>query len=250
MNSDMENSNSSSSDSEMSVDIPIKNKKQQSKQSSISQKVKSKTTENIKSKNKNIEEKDEESKNIEDNDNFIVDEEVNDDEITSGKKKLTINEILSELKIVCDNETSKEKELDLLYKQEKALKKELAAYRRHKTRILNKFFNGNVKKAYEIEIIKEKKEKKQKNKRVIKKTPVPNILKQFLNLNDDDLYTRSEIYSLLNNKFKELGLKTGQVITLDKSTAAFLQKEEGYTITFKNFLSFISSYYVDLSEQI
>jgi hypothetical protein len=95
-----------------------------------------------------------------------------------------------------------------------------------------------------------KKALKRKNKRKVnkdsgfnKELDVPKILSKFFNIEEDVKMTRPKVMSMLNNKFKELGLKNGQITTLDEKTALLLGKEPGRVIQFTGFQSFLKEFY-------
>lgn len=95
-----------------------------------------------------------------------------------------------------------------------------------------------------------KKALKRKNKRKVnkdsgfnKELDVPKILSKFFNIDEDVKMTRPKVMSMLNNKFKELGLKNGQITTLDEKTALLLGKEPGRVIQFTGFQSFLKEFY-------
>ena len=102
-------------------------------------------------------------------------------------------------------------------------------------------------KANEDAINKARKEKKKRTNTtrtgILAPLPVPSVLTKFLNIPDDSIYDRTKVMSLLSNKFKDLGLKNGQVTTLDKKTAKIFGLEEGHKIEFKQFHSFLKSIY-------
>jgi len=56
--------------------------------------------------------------------------------------------------------------------------------------------------------------------------------------------------SLLNDKFKQDGLKKGQITTLDKNTAKSLGKEENREIKFTGFQSFLKEFYDEFLQQV
>ena len=95
-----------------------------------------------------------------------------------------------------------------------------------------------------------KKALKRKNKRkgnkdggFNKELDVPKVLLKFFNLSEDVKMTRPKVMSMLNNKFKELGLKNGQLTTLNETTALALGKDPGRVIQFTGFQSFLKEFY-------
>ncbi len=96
-----------------------------------------------------------------------------------------------------------------------------------------------------------------------KKAPVPEILRKYLGLEDDEEYSRPEITNLLNTKFKEAGLykvrketnESGKerdikVIVLDKSTAKKLGRTTDEEIRSKDIQTFIKTFYTNESQAV
>jgi hypothetical protein len=77
-----------------------------------------------------------------------------------------------------------------------------------------------------------------------KEVPVPEILINFLNL-DSTILSRPKVGSLLTQKFKELGLKTGQYIQLDKDTINKLELDDSYLEPIKQtyFQTLLATFY-------
>lgn len=76
--------------------------------------------------------------------------------------------------------------------------------------------------------------------------PVPEVLMSFLGLEEGTMLSRPQVMSKLNNKFNSLGLKQGQITTIDKKTtqALKLSKEwEGKEIKFGEFQTFLATFY-------
>jgi hypothetical protein len=79
-----------------------------------------------------------------------------------------------------------------------------------------------------------------------KEHPVPEILRKFLELPEDIMLSRPQVMSKLNNKFTSLGLKQGQITTIDQPTlrALKLGKEwAGKEIKFGEFQTFLATFY-------
>ena len=83
---------------------------------------------------------------------------------------------------------------------------------------------------------------------------VPELLRTFIGINDDEKKSRPEITKLLNAKFSEYGLfkieknedgKDIKVIIFDKSTATKLNLQEGAKVLYKNIQRFITQFYKD-----
>jgi hypothetical protein len=153
-------------------------------------------------------------------------------------KKLSINEILEDLVGITDNINKIDDEISKLMKQQYSLRKE----QDKKIKLLQKSEIDNNNKEN-----KEKKERKKSTSGINDPTkPVPEILKKFLKLDKDATLERTKVGSLLNDKFKELGLKEGKVVRLDKKTAKYFGLEEGHEIPFSGpngFQSFLKYLY-------
>ena len=93
-----------------------------------------------------------------------------------------------------------------------------------------------------------KKKSKSKNTNVNcgfnKEVPIPQVLIDFLGL-EETLLPRPKVGSLLTQKFKELGLKTGQYIQLDKNTIELLGLDESYLEPIKQtyFQTLLATFY-------
>ena len=96
-----------------------------------------------------------------------------------------------------------------------------------------------------------------------KKAPVPEILRKYLGLENDDEYSRPEITNLLNTKFKEAGLykvrketsESGKerdikIIVLDKATAKKLGRTTDEEIRSKDIQTFIKTFYTNESQAV
>lgn len=144
---------------------------------------------------------------------------------TINKEELKLDAEINEL----------HKSLDFKLKQKKALQKQR-----------NKIFNL-LPKSYEDGCNKARKEKKKRTNAsrsgILKESPIPPILIKFLELQEGTLLSRPKVFSLLNNKFKELGLKKGQDTFLDKKTAKLFGLEEGHKIEFKMCQTFLAELY-------
>lgn len=78
---------------------------------------------------------------------------------------------------------------------------------------------------------------------ILKDTPIPPVLIKFLGLEDGVMMPRTKIMSLVNTKFKELGLKEGQKTTLDAKTAKLFGLKSGHEIGFSDFQRFLADIY-------
>jgi hypothetical protein len=77
-----------------------------------------------------------------------------------------------------------------------------------------------------------------------KEVPVPQVLIDFLEL-EETILPRPKVGSLLTQKFKELGLKTGQFIKLDEDTIEQLGLDESYLEPIKqtHFQTMLATFY-------
>jgi hypothetical protein len=129
------------------------------------------------------------------------------------------------------------------------IEKSLKAKEKEKTdleRQRNKIFSL-LDKSHEDDIRRAQKEKPKrrgnKDGGFNKEQPVPPKLIKYLGLDSDIKMSRPKVMSLLNNKFKEDGLKEGQKTTLNKDVAKILGQKTGRTIEFTEFQSFLKELY-------
>lgn len=80
-----------------------------------------------------------------------------------------------------------------------------------------------------------------------KECTVPPILAKYLDIEPDKTLARPAVFTLLNNKFKEEGLKYGQNTILDINNAKLLGKTNGTTIPFSEGQKFLASFYKDIN---
>jgi hypothetical protein len=183
------------------------------------------------------EDNDENNENNEDNDEIIENEEVKAEKKTKKIFNEIFNEIsviLEEIKLVSTDIKIKEKEKIELEKRKNDLDKHL-----------NKLF-VQLPKLHSDDINKAKKEKKIRSPSengILKLSPVPPVLIKFLGLGENELLQRPKVMSLLNEKFKALGLKQGQTTILDKKTAKIFGLNEGHEIKFTEFQTFLKNIY-------
>jgi hypothetical protein len=170
------------------------------------------------------------------------------------QKKLTASELYSEISTRFHNLiefdtsfTEKEKEFEKEQKEFQTLRKKVI---REMEGYLKRF-----EKAFNSEVGKKKKPRKTENAGkggFNKQTVVPEILRNFIGINEDELKSRPEITKLLNAKFNEDGLmktkkddndKEIKIIVLDKATAKKLKRKEGDEIRNKDIQTFIAQFY-------
>jgi hypothetical protein len=157
-------------------------------------------------------------------------------------KKLSFDEIYSEIDefhkrdAILDLETVERKKIQAISDKEKNSNK----------KAVNKLFSL-FPKARDDAVNKARKEKKKRtntsNSGILKEAPIPPLLTEFLGISSDTLMMRPKVFSLLNNKFKELNLKQGQVTVLDKVNAEYFGFEEGHVIEFKAAQKFVANIY-------
>jgi hypothetical protein len=157
-------------------------------------------------------------------------------------KKLTFDEIYTEIDslyrrdTVLDSETAERKKLQVVSDKEKSSNK----------KSISKLFSL-FPKARDDAVNKARKEKKKRTNTsssgILKETSVPLMLTEFLGIPSDTLMMRPKVFSLLNNKFKELNLKQGQITVLDKVNADYFGYEEGHVIEFKACQKFLANIY-------
>lgn len=139
-----------------------------------------------------------------------------------------------------ENEAKHKEFLEAIHKNEK-IRNELERQRNRLYSILLKSHDEEIKR-----ISKEKpnrKKNKNRNNGILKETPVPHKLIKYLGLEDGVQMSRPQLTHLLNDKFKEDGLKEGQITRLDKKTAIALGKDIGRVIEFTGFQQFLKEIY-------
>ena len=168
----------------------------------------------------------------------VVDEET--------KKELTFDTSLEDI-VNLNKEISEidSKKSDLIIEHEKNLK-ELSSSLKKKKSEINKLL-AKLQKLHKNEISVAKKERRKRsgvnNGGFNKETEVPSSLVDFLNLEKGTMLPRPKVFSLLNDKFKELNLKEGQSTILNKEVAKHFGKKKGYTIEFKDMQTFLAEQY-------
>ena len=104
-----------------------------------------------------------------------------------------------------------------------------------------------MKKLHTNEVKKASKEKRKRNGKATggftTETEVPKKLRDWLGLEDDAKLTRPAVFSLMSEKFKEEGLKSGQEIVLDKKNAKKLGRPNNYKIEFSKQQTFLAGFY-------
>jgi hypothetical protein len=181
-------------------------------------------------------------------------EETTQTEDKKKQKKLTAHELYNEISqrfsiVVKADEAFAEKEKEFEREQ-----KEFNSSHKKIMREIDGFMK-RFEKAFTSEVGKKKKPRKTENAGkggFNKQTDVPELLRKYIGIDDDDKKSRPEVTKLLNEKFKEAGLmktkkddndKEIKVIILDKATAKKLKRSEGDEIRNKDIQTFIAQFY-------
>ena len=158
---------------------------------------------------------------------------------------IQLNEFLVLIKNLDDEIDFLDKEYKLKIKKRNSIFKQFIS----KFKILPKIYSDDI-----IIAKKTKPKRKSSNNGFIKPNPVPEVLRKFLNLNDDVLLPRPTISRLLNAKFNELGLKKGQNTQLNEDVCNLLKlnyddyKEIDIKLT--NFQTFLAKFYKSVEHQV
>lgn len=181
--------------------------------------------------------------------------EIDDSEVLvdDKKKKLTTPELLSELINLIESYENINESFNEKFKQFESDKKEHDSAEKKIMRNIN-----NVIARINKVVVHDYSKKKPRNTTNAgkggfnKPLPVPEILRKFIGINDDELMSRPQVTKLLNQKFQELELmkkekddndKTIKIIILDKVTAKKLHRTNGDKIRTKDIQTFISQFY-------
>jgi hypothetical protein len=181
-------------------------------------------------------------------------EETTQTEDKKKQKKLTAHELFNEISdrfsmIVKADEAFVEKEKEFEREQ-----KEFASSRKKITREIDGLLK-RFEKAFTSEVGKKKKPRKTENAGkggFNKPSDVPEVLRKYIGIGEDEQKTRPEVTKLLNEKFKEAGLmktekdendKEIKYIILDKATAKKLGHKDGEKIRNKDIQTFIAQFY-------
>ncbi len=185
-------------------------------------------------------------------------EETTQTEDKKKQKKLTAHELYNEISqrfsiIVKADKAFVEKEKEFEREQ-----KEFNSSRKKIMREIDGFMK-RFEKAFTAEVGKKKKPRKTENAGkggFNKQTDVPELLRNYIGLNEDDKKSRPEVTRLLNEKFKEAGLMTTKkdendkeikIIKLDKATAKKLKRKEGDEFRSKDIQTFIAQFYREVN---
>jgi hypothetical protein len=159
-------------------------------------------------------------------------------------KKMTFDEIFAEIDTLIKQELSLDSEIKTVKESLESLEKNRNASKKSKNKLLSL-----LPKAYLDGCNKARKEKKKRTNSsksgILNELPVPPILIKFLGIPETSLMRRPTVFSLLNNKFKELKLKQGQETIFDKKTAKVFGLQEGHKIEFKQHQTFLAKLYAE-----
>jgi len=190
-------------------------------------------------------EDDDEEEDDEDEDEDDEEDKVEDDKKSDKKekpKKLSFDEIINEIAPLDEEEQTVSKEIEELLNNVMQKRKRINAIRKLKTKLF-----GLFPKAYLDGMSQARKEKKKRTNAaksgILRDDPVPPLLINFLGLPENATASRPRVFSLLNDKFKALKLKEGQVTILDKKTAKLFGFEEGHRIEFRDCQKFLADIY-------
>jgi hypothetical protein len=192
-------------------------------------------------------------------DNEVVDESDSDNEPEEAeaeievevpesmeKKQLTFETVYEEFtNIRKEIGILESKKSELILEHEKSLKEITSDLKKKITE--EKKLYLTFPKLYKKDLQLAKKERRKRNGEnkggFNKETEVPETLRKFLEIEEGTKLARPKVMSLLNEKFKELGLKKGQEVELDKKTAKKFGLKEGHVIGFTEFQRFIADQY-------
>jgi len=193
-----------------------------------------------------IEDNSDENSNISESDSDSDSEENHEQKTKEKKIKESFCELTTRLEEIQINIKAIDKDICESQKIFKLKEKNRNDLERQRNSILKILF-----KTHTDEIIKVRKAKTKRktnsNSGFNKEQPIPPILLKFLGLEQDINMTRPKVGSAMHNKFKDLGLKTGQIINLDKETIKALELDkswEGKSIGFGEFQKFLKSFYI------
>jgi DNA repair exonuclease SbcCD ATPase subunit len=192
------------------------------------------------------EDEDEEAENEDEDEACDQVEKVNNTskEAKEKVKKMTFNEICVEIDALTKQEQELDSEIKTHKEKQNALEKKRNAIKKSKNKLI-----GLLPKAHidGCNIARKEKKKRTNSSKsgILNILPVPPILIKFLEIPENSLMERPKVFSLLNNKFKDLKLKHGQETILDEKTAKLFGLKEGHKIEFKQYQTFLAKIYTD-----
>ena len=181
-------------------------------------------------------------------------EETTQTEDKKKQKKLTAHELYNE---ISQRFSMVVKADEAFVEKEKEFEREQKEFNSSHKKIMREIdgFMKRFEKAFIAEVGKKKKPRKTENAGkggFNKQTDVPEILRKYIGIDEDDKKSRPEVTKLLNEMFKVAGLmktkkddndKEIKVIILDKATAKKLKRSEGDEIRNKDIQTFIAQFY-------
>jgi len=198
-------------------------------------------------KTETIEDDSEDIDNDSEVDNVSESDETQDKKLKDKKSKETFDELLKKLDIVQFNIKLIDKEISETNKNLKIKEKSRYDNERQRNSILKL-----LPKTHNDEVTKARKQKTKRNKGnaeggFCSLQPVPEILIKFLDLKEDErCLRRPQVTSRLSNKFSTMGLKNGQVTTLNEKVVKELGLDDSYVgreINFGGFQTFLKGFY-------
>ncbi len=194
---------------------------------------------------------DDETDNVSDNES---EEEVTNTEEKKKQKKLTTHELYNE---ISNRFSILIKADEAFVEKEKEFEKEQKEFNSSRKKIMREIdgFMKRFEKAFTSEVGKKKKPRKTENAGkggFNKQADVPELLRNYIGIDEDDKKSRPEVTRLLNEKFKEAGLMTTKkdendkeikIIKLDKATAKKLKRKDGDEFRSKDIQTFIAQFY-------
>jgi len=187
-----------------------------------------------------------------------VDSDENDTDVKKKQPKLTSDALFK--KIVEQFNALELSESTFLEKEKEFEKeqKEFASARKKTMRELS-FYMKRFEKSFKTDIGKKKPRKTENAGKggFNKQTEVPQLIRDYIGINKEELLSRPQVTKLLNQKFSEAGLmkvkkddegKETKYIILDKSAAKKLKRKEGDEIRLRDIQTFIAHFYKEAHE--
>jgi hypothetical protein len=207
--------------------------------------------EDVESDDESIEESDQDSETDSDEENNETQDKISNDnkkdtpkEAKEKLKKLTFDEIYAEIDSCKKEESIIDSEIKLIKENIDSLEKKKNGFRKNREKL-----TSLLPKAYVDGCNKARKEKKKRTNSsksgILNEMKVPPILINFLEIPETSLLRRPQVFHLLNEKFKQLGLKKGQETIFDKKTAKIFSLPEGHIIQFQKHQTFLAKLYSD-----
>ena len=213
-----------------------------------------KTNTKIQAKIKTIDDDSEEIDVVSDHESESESESEDNQDKKSKEKKLkeSFSELSNKLDILQLNIKTSDKEISEIEKTLKSKEKIRNDFERHRNALLKL-----LAKTHADEVIKARKEKPKRKGNVnggfCKEQPVPDVLVKFLELKEGETcLARHQVMSKLSNKFAQMGLKKGQLTTLDEKVVKELglpSSNINRVIEFGKFQTFLKGFYPTKEEK-